>query len=527
MAGRFTIEAVFKGVDNLTKPVSRMQNRVQKFTRGMIKGLKKVTRVAAAVGRALRKGFTRGFKVAGVAVAAATVAIVKFTKEADSLAKQSRLLDFDIEQLQLWKFAAGQAGMTTQEFDKSLLSFTKRVGEARHGTGAMFTLLQKSNPTLLKQIQSTKDSGKAFELLIDALGKTKNAQDAIALANAAGGKSAAKFILLAKLERSEREKLFKEMRQNGLITKAQAKLAEDLTDSWTSMMLALNGLRNQVLEPLMPLLIEGSKHIRQWAIDNKALISGKFKDFLKFVVNNFSDIVAEAKFFIKVAAWILGIVVALKVLIGVLTVVNLLMAANPAVLIILAIIAAISLLVFAIKFLIDNWKAVGDMFKRVGNIMSIAIRTPFHIITGLLGILFDKFVDFGMWLKDSFPKAFAVLEAVLIPITATIAGAVRLTKDLFEMTKRVLGLSSAEDEEKAALTRAQALNPSANILANLTDEERAGMDDQTRAVFGLPPKSESSASAVVTIRDETGRAEIQSQTSGNGSGINLQPSGAF
>lgn len=44
MAGRFSVEAVFKAVDRVTAPVSKMQNRVGKFTRSMSRGFNKLNR---------------------------------------------------------------------------------------------------------------------------------------------------------------------------------------------------------------------------------------------------------------------------------------------------------------------------------------------------------------------------------------------------------------------------------------------------------------------------------------------------
>ena len=62
MAGRFSVEAVFKAVDRVTAPVSRMQNRVKRFTRSMNRGL---TRLNRNVNK-----FAGGIKRAGLAVAA-------------------------------------------------------------------------------------------------------------------------------------------------------------------------------------------------------------------------------------------------------------------------------------------------------------------------------------------------------------------------------------------------------------------------------------------------------------------------
>lgn len=69
MAGRFSVEAVFRAIDRVSAPVNRMQNRVGKMTRSMESGLNRVNR---SMGK-----FERGIKTTSVAAAAslATVSI--------------------------------------------------------------------------------------------------------------------------------------------------------------------------------------------------------------------------------------------------------------------------------------------------------------------------------------------------------------------------------------------------------------------------------------------------------------------
>ena len=56
MAGRFSVEAVFKAVDRVTAPVSRMQNRVGKFTRSANRNFKKLNRTVDKFSSGLKKG---------------------------------------------------------------------------------------------------------------------------------------------------------------------------------------------------------------------------------------------------------------------------------------------------------------------------------------------------------------------------------------------------------------------------------------------------------------------------------------
>lgn len=76
MAGRFSVEAVFKAVDRITAPVSRMQNRVGKFARSMERSFHGVNR---AVGR-LSDGIKRAGRASAVAltaVGAAAASVIK------------------------------------------------------------------------------------------------------------------------------------------------------------------------------------------------------------------------------------------------------------------------------------------------------------------------------------------------------------------------------------------------------------------------------------------------------------------
>lgn len=67
MAGRFSVEGVFRAVDRFTGPVRRMQSRMRGFTRSTEQGLRALDRQAS--------GVLRGFGRIGAAAAAAGVAV--------------------------------------------------------------------------------------------------------------------------------------------------------------------------------------------------------------------------------------------------------------------------------------------------------------------------------------------------------------------------------------------------------------------------------------------------------------------
>ncbi len=56
MAGRFSVEAVFKAVDRVSAPVTRMQNKVSKMTRSMERGLHRVNKSMDSLGDGIKRG---------------------------------------------------------------------------------------------------------------------------------------------------------------------------------------------------------------------------------------------------------------------------------------------------------------------------------------------------------------------------------------------------------------------------------------------------------------------------------------
>ena len=60
MANRFSIEAVFKAIDKVTVPVSRMQNRVLKFTRKMQRSFHKLNRTVGKLASGIKRMATVG-----------------------------------------------------------------------------------------------------------------------------------------------------------------------------------------------------------------------------------------------------------------------------------------------------------------------------------------------------------------------------------------------------------------------------------------------------------------------------------
>lgn len=477
MAGRFSVEAVFKAVDRVTAPVRKMQNGVGKFTRGMERQLRRINRTlgkfTGALGTAARKALVFGGGAAVAGITAVALALNKTADAADRLAKQSRRLQFPIEELQEWKFVAEQSGVSNELLDKSLGAFTKRLGEAKGGMGPLVTGLKNINPKLLEQLKATDNVAQAFEMYVDAMRGAESATERAALANAAFSRAGLELANIADNSSTAIAALRKEQRQNGNITMQQAEAAEAYNDAINSLKRSLMGLLQGVLLPMLPAITETVRAWRDWVVANREMVQGRIMQWfqnlktqvmgfietlrqanqeqsilerlgniLEKVANVATVIGQNAPAILKMVAAVVALSLAFKAVAAVLGVINVLTAANPIALAIMAAVAAVGLLTGALDPVVEVIKNIWEGIKSV----------------------------------------------------ASIAGS-------------FLGFGSDEDEQEQRGARgANVVSPQERVARQI-EEQRT------------------TTTAEVTLKDETGRAEVTGGALGNG--VALQPSGAF
>lgn len=527
MAKRFSVEAVFKSVDRITAPISRMQNRVGKFTRSMQRGIRRVNRSLSKLVRGFARGARSiakfGLVAAGAVGAALVLSINRVADAADGLAKRSRRLKFPIEEFQEWQFVAKQSGIETELFDKSIEKFTKAVGEAKLGTGTLFTVLKRASPGLLRQMNNTKNASEAFDLYLNAIRKVEDQTVKTALATAAFGRTGAKFLNITEQSTAAIKALRLEQRENGVITAAQAKAAESYNDAVSSLKASLFGLLQNVILPMLPKITETVRAWRAWIVANKDMLRFKIVEFLEAIKVRIFRVIAALREFndkynlielfgktvdvgikmikflgnngsmiLKLVAGVVALSIAMKVLAGILTVVNLVMAANPVGLIIIGVTALVALL----AALITNVGGVRDAFIQAGNAILNFLLAPIKLLIASSKLILGSWqpvLDFFTNLIDKVTAAAKIIVGVISKIGGGVA--------------RFFGF--AKEEAAPADTQAQArsiVSPQARVASSI---------EEKRTV----------SSAEVTIRDESRRAEV---TSGKlASNIQLASSGAF
>lgn len=598
MAGRFSIEAVFKAVDRVTAPVSRMQNRVGKFTRSMSRGFRRVEKAAISMARGIKRGM-QASTVALVAFGAAAINVIGVGAEfgraiGSAAAKFPEQIQRGTQAFKDLEEAARAVGRTTEftstqaaqalnflakagfsaEFSMRILGdvvdfataseiglaeaadiasdalgafgldskdVAKKLEGMRRVMDVMSLTANSTNVNVSELFESIRDgapiaatAGVSVETFAAAMGflasngikasKAGTAAKNITLALAGVGNKAAEVfqklgISLADNNGKLRDqfdvmddlraklKSFTQQEQVGLMTAifgkipiaAASKLLADTTGKVRELRKefenasgsaqrtaafirddvkgSLDGLNSAVESVKISIfslqegpLKEAVDRMTDWVRANEEAIATGIGDFILLIADNFEEIVSTIASVAKGIAVFIALTLVLKTIIGVLTVINLLMAANPLTLMVLGVLALIA--------------------------AGVALVT---------------------WIDDisaGFDKLPAAIKFVLLPLNLMIK-AIKFLKDNAGVITGAasklggfLGFGGADETEAEA---AAAAAPTV-------------VSPQERVARSIEERRETST-AEVTIRDETQRAEV---TGGKlGPAVQLLPSGAL
>lgn len=516
MASRFSVDAVFRAVDKISAPVSKMGQSVRRFNQGLERGLRRTNR---AVGN-VNAGLMRTGAVAGGALAVGAGigvrALNKVADAADNLAKTSRRIDFPIEDLQEWGFVASQSGVDTKLFESSLGAFTKRLGEARAGSGALVTLLKKTDTALLDQITSAGSSSEAFEILINKMRETTNASDRAALASAAFSRAGLKLANISDNSADAIARLRKEQRQNGVITMQQAQVLEAYNDSVDSLKRSIFGLTADAVSPLAPELTNLAKATRGWIVENRKLISQRLAEGIQFITDNADSLSQVALGLVKVLGGWLAMVIALKVAT---------LAFNTVMLV--AKVVTFAWAVASKVLVATGWLAVG-LFKALRFVVlafNLALAAnPIGLVVAAIGLL----IAGGIALAANWDSVAATMSGVWESIKSATASGVEFVSGMldkilapFKMIKdgigAIAGAAGSLLGGKASVEVTDGTGAGQNTPQVITAAEQTARSIEERRT---------TSSAELTIRDETGRAELQ-QDKNTAAAIRLESSGAF
>jgi len=144
----------------------------------------------SSLGLSKSLGSLKGMLIGVAGPAALGYLIKKSIDAADAIAKAADAIGISTDALQELSFAADLAGISKESLTSALKAFTKRVGEAKHGTGTLITILQKMDEELLANVQQAENTEEAFDLIVRKASEMENHLDRAALLAAAFGRTA-------------------------------------------------------------------------------------------------------------------------------------------------------------------------------------------------------------------------------------------------------------------------------------------------------------------------------------------------
>jgi hypothetical protein len=591
MASRFSISAVFKGIDKISKPISKMGNSVSKFVRQSNRKIVRLGKSFKKLGAFMGKAIIGGAALAGAAVGAA---VLKTAELGDEAAKTARRLGITAESLQELRFAADRQGVSAGVLNSSFTALQKRIGELKSGTGSLFGFLKKTgDKAFIRQLSLAKDTGEAFEMMTKKMGTIKDPLKRAAFASAAFSRAGVDMLSFMEAGQDGISKLRMEARKYGaVISDEAAEQSEVFIDSLTNLKSSLGGIGKTFSSKLIPTISNAMQKFADfWAL-NKDIIGVGMDKFLNFVGDTFrairpavtdlfnslkklfgaffeavssllpeftaesddlsdsitgmskglkflADIGTKAFEFITMISPFLkpflatlliykGILIAIAVVTkgwaiaqGILNAILLL---NPIGLIVLGIAALIAIIVL----LVQNWDTVVMAFQtgvaKIWEFLSGLLDNPFIAAAGVIFAPFlaipalivkhwEPIKEFfsNLWdgLANGFSQAMAIITNIIKTVDAffekIVGGIIGTIGDIAGKFGIDLGTKSAD--EKGAETP-QVVSPSERVLRSI--EERT-----------------SESKSTLTIKDETGRAELAEGKKNGGVKLKLATSGAF
>lgn len=515
MAGRFTVESIFKAVDRVTAPVSRMQQRVGRFTRSMEGGLRSINRGVNATASAfmsLTGTVVKYGAVAGAALGATVGLLVReFSKIEDAEAAFTPLLGGAKRAKEMVQALNDTAASTPFQFENLASSASQLLpvmnGNIERTIKTMRMLGDTAGGNAQKLDSITRGFTKAMlkgKVDMESLNMIAEAgvpifQDLAEVMGMQTGERFFKMISAGKVSTEDLTRAFEKLTgeggkfENGMViaSKTTSGMFSTLKDNVALTAAELGGVLAPTVKGLIGQLTTVAQKAREWVTANRDLVNQKFLSFvdqvkavLKAIPPALEWIKQNWETIKNVTLAVVGLTASLKILVGVLTLINLIMTANPLGLLIVGIAAAIA----AITALWNWANEIGAVFDKMPFIFKVAFA-PIYAL-----------VDAIRWLKNNVGSVVETAQTALGAASNFIGG----------VSDKVSGFFTG-NEEDAATTRRQRLRPQVVSPA----ERTARQIEETR----------STSSAEVTIRDETGRAEV---TRGNlGAGIQLDKTGAF
>lgn len=546
MAGRFSVEAVFKAVDRVTAPVTRMQNKIGKFTRASERQFQKLNKSVDKFTSGLKSAASTSIKAVGIGVGvlATSVGLLvrEFSKVENAEAAFTPLLGGAKKAKEMVEALNETAASTPFQFEnlsaaanqllpvmngdiKNTIKTLRMLGDTAGGNAQKLDSITRGfTKAMLKGKVDMESLNMIAEAGVPIFG------DLAAVMGTKVNGAFFKMISAGKVSTTQLTKAFEKMTGKGgiffqgmeIASKTTSGLLSTLKDNISLTAAGLGSILAPTIKDLLKTVITMTSKIREWITNNRELINARFISFINSIresvskviivikdlaakgdlltgLKNMIEIISKAFVFLAehgkqlaiVAGVIVGLITILKVFIAVMTAVNLVMALNPIGLIIIAIGALIAIVAAAIIWF-DELKAI--FMELPAPIKMLAV-----LIAGPIGMLIAA--------GAAVVNAWEPVKAFFVDLWQTVATAWDNIPD--SIKKLVAGVVGGPVGIAATVT-------SGAVGQMISPQERTAQSVEEKRT---------TSTAEVTIKDETGRSEV---TAGKlGSGLSLLQTGAF
>lgn len=250
--------------------------------KGDASGLKKIETQTTAVKREMRAASRSAYKfrqaLSGVAVGWKTLvagALVgrfakamthDFAKSADEAAKFADGLGIPIQAYQRMTHAAQLNGISISELNTALPNLAKRAGDAADGSKEAALAFTRAGVKVKDMGGKLKDPVTLMTELADGIGKMGDKQRRTQVLMNLFGRAGKKMGVLMSQGSDGIRKAMQEADKLGVVlTRDQAKIAENYNDEMLRAKSVLIGLRNQIAIKLLPAITKNIKAFQMWA----------------------------------------------------------------------------------------------------------------------------------------------------------------------------------------------------------------------------------------------------------------------
>ena len=212
------------------------------------------------------------------AVTASTVALVKMTqaaaKEADEFAKMSQSVGVSVESLSQLKHAAELSGTSMSALGRSLALLSRRASDAQHGLAEASRSFEDLGVSVEGTDGKLKNTEQLMLELADVFARMEDGPKKTALAMEVFGRSGAALIPMLNQGSAGIREMMDEAEQLGATFSGDtARAAEQYNDNLTRLSAAMTGLRNEMFQRLIPILVDITESMVRSAKEGNGLIA--------------------------------------------------------------------------------------------------------------------------------------------------------------------------------------------------------------------------------------------------------------